>query len=164
MAAGKLRPAEGSLLRAQAMQPEHPASYKNLALLYREEEKPEASLAQFSRYLELYNQDVEAVEAYVNYLLKLDRRQEATEFLEMYPLLHTDNAPPLYLLLAKIEARSTNSVLAVAALEEMFRHISPNMALITLNQEDFDIIRDAEEFQALIQQSELSTVTSKGKR
>ena len=159
MTAGELKRAEECLLQAQAMQPEHPASYKNLALLYREAENPESSLAHFKRYLGLYNQDAEAMETYAEYLVELDRREEAAEFLETYSVLHTDHAQQLYLLLAKIEARSTNSVQAVAALQKMSRHISPNLALTKLNQDDFDSIRDTEEFQALIRQVELATVT-----
>ncbi|MBL7016908.1 MAG: hypothetical protein ISR84_05060, partial [Kiritimatiellales bacterium] len=153
--------AEGYFLQAQAMQPEHPASHKNLALMYREAENPEASLAHFKRYLELQTQDEEAAKNYAEYLVELDRKEEATEFLETYSVLHTDHAQPLYLLLAKIEASSTNTVQAVAALQKMSRHISPNQALIKLNLDDFDSIRDAEEFQALIRQVELATVTLK---
>ena len=159
--AGELKRAEGYFLQAQAMQPEHPASHKNLALMYREAENPEASLAHFKRYLELQAQDEKTVETYAEYLIELDRREEAIEFLNTYSALHADQAQPLYLLLAKIEARSTNTVQAVAALQKMSRHISPNQALIKLNLDDFDSIRDAEEFQALIRQVELATVTLK---
>ena len=161
MAAGELKWAEDCLLQAQAMQPEHPASYKNLALLYRAAENPESSLAHFKHYLELYDQDAEAMETYAEYLIELDRGEEATEFLETYPVLHTDHAQSLYLLLAQIEARSSHSAQAVAALKKMSHHISPNLALTKLHQADFDSIRDTDEFQALVRQVELAMITLK---
>ncbi|MBC8206482.1 MAG: tetratricopeptide repeat protein [Kiritimatiellaeota bacterium] len=161
MAAGELKRAEEYLLQAQATQPEHPASYKNLALLYREAENPESSLANFKRYLELYDQDAETMETYAEYLIELDRGEEAAEFLVTYPVLHTDHAQSLYLLLAQIEARSTNSVQAVAALQKMSHYISPNLALTKLHLADFDSIRDTAEFQALVRRVELAMVTLK---
>ena len=159
MAAGKSDQAEDYLLRAQALKPEHPGSYKNLALLYQEMELPEKAIESFEMYFSLFHEDADAMEIYAKYLIDLGRREQALEFLETYCQLHAKNALPFYLLLAQIEAQTTNSVQAVAALKNITRYISPNLALTKLHQPAFDSIRDSEEFQALEQQVELAMVT-----
>lgn len=156
---GQFERAEDVLLQAQALRPEYPGSYKNLALLYQKMEQPEKAIAHFERYLSLYSEDADAMEIYARYLIDLDRREQATEFLETYSQLHPEDALPFYLLLAQIEAQTTNSVKAVAALKNLTSYISPNLALIKLHLPDFDSIRDSEAFQALEQQVELAMVT-----
>ncbi len=151
--------AEGYMLRALALQPEHPGCHKNLALLYKKMERPKKSLAHFEKYFSLYPEDLGAIEVYAEYLFSLDQRERAATFLREACQQETADALPLYLLLAKIEARSTNEVQAVDALKNITRYISPNLAIIEMNRTDFDTIRDTEAFQNLLHQIELAEVT-----
>ncbi len=151
--------AEGYMLRALALQPEHPGCHKNLALLYKKMERPKKSLAHFEKYFSLYPEDLGAIEVYAEYLLDLDQREEAADFLKDACQQETEDALPLYLLLAKIEARATNEVQAVEALKNITRYISPNLAIIEMHLEDFDTIRESEAFQNLLHQIELAEVT-----
>lgn len=159
LAAEQFEEAEQYLLRAQALDPKHPGCHKNLALLYRKTEKPEKALHHFERYFSLYQGDFAAVELYAEYLLKLNRRELAITFLREACVQQSEEALPLYLLLAKLEARATNEIHAVEALQNITRYISPNLALTKLDQEDFDVIRDTEAFQNLVHQLELAMVT-----
>lgn len=159
LGAGEFDQAENSLLQAQAVEPEHPSTYKNLALLYRNMEQAEKATSCFESYFSRYTEDADAMKVYAEYLIELNRREQAAEFLEAYCELHSEKALPFYLLLAEIEAQTTNSVKAVAALKNITRYISPNLALTKLHQPGFDSIRDSEAFRALEQQIELAMVT-----
>jgi len=159
LAAKRFEEAEKYLLRALELNPNHPGCYKNLALLYQKMENPEKAIGHFEKYFSLYREDFDAVEVYAEYLLDLDQRQQAATFLREACQQETKDALPLYLLLAKIEARATNDVQAVEALKNITRYISPNLALTKLHLEDFDTIRDTEAFQALLHQLELAVVT-----
>ena len=151
--------AEEHLLQALALQPEHPGCHKNLALLYHATERPEKTIGHFETYVTLCREDITAVELYADYLLGLGQRDRATAFLRKVCQQECEHNLPLYLLLAKIEARATNDVQAVETLKNITRYISPNLALTKMNLEDFDTIRDTEAFQNLLHQLELAMVT-----
>jgi len=159
LAAERFEEAEKYLLRARALNPDHPGCYKNLALLYQKMELSEKALGHFKKYFSLYREDFAAVEIYAEYLLGLGQREQAATFLREACQQERKDALPLYLLLAKIEARATNDVQAVEALKNITRYISPNLALTELHMDDFDTIRDTEAFQALLHQIELAVVT-----
>ncbi len=159
LAAEQFENAEKLLLRALMLQPEHPGCHKNLALLYQKMECPEKALSHFDKYFSLYPEDFPAIESYADYLLGLNQRERAAAFLEEACQKKTKDMLPLYLLLAKVEARATNEVQAVGALKNITRYISPNLALIEMHLSDFDTIRDTEAFQNLLHQIELAEVT-----
>ncbi len=159
LAAKRFEEAEKYLLRALELNPDHPGCYKNLALLYQKMERPEKAIRHFENYFSLYREDFAAVEIYAEYLLGLGQREQAATFLREACQQETKDALPLYLLLAKIEARATNDVQAVEALKNITRYISPNLALTKMHMDDFDTIRDTETFQNLLHQIELAEVT-----
>jgi len=159
LATQQLEQSENYLLRALARQPEHPGCYKNLALLYQEIESPKQAILYFENYLSRCPDDFSTTERYSEYLLRLGQRNRATDFLRKACLQETADALPLYLLLAKVEAAATNEVQAIEALNNITRYISPNLAIVQLNMNDFDTIRDTEAFQNLLHQIELADVT-----
>lgn len=160
MATDHLDRAETYLLQALAQNPTHPGCHKNLALLYRQREQPEKAFLHFETYLDLHPEDFVTLEVYVEYLIEMGRQEQCILFLDTHCLQNeNENRLSLYLLLAKIEAQSTNSIGAVTALQKTTHYISPNLLLTQLNLPKFDSIRDSEEFQALIQQIELAMVT-----
>lgn len=156
---GELDRAKEFLDQANQLDPGYPGGLKNMALLYRQKEQPEKALKYFEDYLAQYHEDIETVEIYANYLNDLGHRDQSIKFLSNYNDLNTEKALPLYLMLAKFEAESTNTTATVAALEKITSLLSPNLALIKLNMDDFDSIRNTEEFQSLVQQVELAAVT-----
>ena len=159
LATQQFESSEKCLLRALALQPEHPGCHKNLALLYQKMERPKQARLHFEKYLSLYPEDFNTVENYSEYLLRLGQRERAAAFLREACAQESADALPLYLLLAQVEARATNEVQAVAALKNITRYISPNLALIHLHMEEFDTIRTTEAFQNLLHQIELAEVT-----
>ena len=158
MATGELERAEKHLLKARELNPDHPASHKNLALLYQEKGMAEQALASYESYFSRYDQDVDAMVRYAKYLIALNRREDAVTFLKSGCESHSGNALPLCLLLAEIEAHQENEQAAVDALEKITRHISPNLALTELNRPEFDTIRDSEVFRQLVHRMELAVV------
>jgi len=159
MATQQFEESEKYLLRVLALKPEHPGCHKNLALLYQKMELPKKALSHFEKYFSLCPGDFGTIEIYAEYLLSLGQRERAAVFLREACQQEATDALPLYLLLAKVEARATNDVQAVAALKNITRYISPNLALTHLHMEEFDTIRDTETFQDLLHQLELAEVT-----
>lgn len=159
LAAERFDEAETYLLRALNLKSDHPGCHKNLALLYQKMEVPEKALSHFETYFSLYWNDLDTIGIYADYLISLGQPERATEFLREVCRQQSEDALPLYILLAKLEARSTNSVGAVDALKNITRYISPNLAIIELHREDFDTIRDTEDFQVLLHQLEIAMVT-----
>ncbi|MBI9020836.1 MAG: tetratricopeptide repeat protein [Verrucomicrobia bacterium] len=160
MAAGRLDEAEGYLLQALALYPDHPGCHKNLALLYQKMELPEKALRHLETTLSLYEPDLEIVELYAGYLISFGETERATAFLRKVCAQQQDEeALPFYLLLAKTEASATNVVPAINALKSIARYLSPNLMLIELHREEFDTIRDTESFQTLLHQLEIAMVT-----
>jgi predicted Zn-dependent protease len=122
-------------------------------------EIPEKARSHFETYFSLYPDDFYTIEIYAEYLLSLHQREQAASFLQKTCQQETADALPLYLLLANIEARSTNEVQAVDALKNITRYLSPNLAIIEMNRTDFDPIRETEVFQGFLHQLELNAVS-----
>lgn len=158
MAAGRTAEAEQVLLEAQTANPDHPATYKNLALLYRETGQHDSALACFEQYFARNDQDVDAMKLYAEYLISLDKREQAVGFLNEYCRSHAESGLPLYLLLASVEAQQLNEEAALAALQKMTRYVRPTRALTELHSREFDPIRECEAFRELVRQLELAMV------
>jgi len=122
-------------------------------------ELPEKALPYFETYFSLYLDDLDMIGIYADYLISLGQPERAMAFLREVCRQQSADALPLYLLLANLEARSTNAVATVDALKNITRYISPNLALIELHREEFDTIRDTEAFQTLLHQLEIAMVT-----
>jgi tetratricopeptide (TPR) repeat protein len=158
MAAGRMDEAERVLLEAQAQNPDHPATYKNLALLYRETGQPDPALAGFEEYFARNDQDIAAMKLYAEYLISLDKREQAVRFLNEYSQSHAESGLPLYLLLASVEAKQQNEEAALAALKKMIQYVRPTRALTELHSQEFDPIRECDGFRELVRQTELAMV------
>jgi len=154
-----LQEAEGYLLQALALQPNHPGCPKNLAFLYQKMELSKKALSHFETYFSLHPEDFNAIKIYAEYLTTLGQPERATSFLKEVCQQERTDALPLHLLLAKVEAQATNEVQAVDALRNITRYLSPNLAIIEMNRTDFDSIRDTEAFQGFLHQLELKAVS-----
>ncbi len=158
MAAGQTDQAEETLLQAQTENPDHPGSYKNLALLYQATQQHDQALTCFEDYFAKNDRDVDAMQLYAEYLITLDKKEQAIRFLKTFSLVHAENGLPLYRLLAAVEAQEQNKEAAVEALKQITDRIRPTLALNELHRPEFDSIRESAEFQELIRQVELATV------
>ena len=159
LATKQFEEAEKQLLRALELQPNQLGCHKNLAVLYQKTEQPQKALYHFETYLSAHRADFAAIEMYANYLVHLDQKNRAAAYLENVSHQKNEHALSIHLLLAKIEAQSTNAVKAVGALEDITRYISPNLALVEMNHPDFDPIRHTTAFQGFLQQLELKVVS-----
>lgn len=159
MQSGNLEKAEETLLAALEQRPEHPGAHKNLALLYREKDEPEKAIRFFENYLSINLDDLLSAELFVEYLIEQGQVETAVAFLGKQSAKSTDQSLPLLLLLAGIQAQSTNAPAAILTLQSVTQYLSPNLILTELNGEVFDPIRNEESFERFVQQLELAAIT-----
>ena len=150
--------AEKHLKRALEMRPESPICQKNLAVLYRKMEQPDKAVFHFEKYLDLRPNDVETMQTYALYLTKLGRWKKAAEFLENLTQDVTDVAP-IYFLLAQVQVQNGQQDKAVAALQRGIQLVDPSLALAWMSREEFNTVREAKDFQALVDQLEIASVS-----
>lgn len=150
--------AEKHLKRALELQPESPVCQKNLAVLYRKMEQPDKAVFHFEKYLDLRPNDIETMQTYALYLTKLGRWGKAAEFLEN--LTHdVTNVAPIYFLLAQVQVQNGQQDKAVAALQRGVQLVDPSLALAWMSREEFNKVRESKDFQALIDQLEIASVS-----
>ncbi len=150
--------AEKSLKRAIELQPESPACYKNLATLYRKMKRDNDAIFNFEKYIDLQPNDLDTMQTYALYLTKLGRWKEAANFLTKLTQDVTDVAP-IYFLLAQVQIQNGQQDKAIAALKRGIQLIDPKLALAWMSRDEFNTVRNANEFKSLTDQLEISTVS-----
>ena len=150
--------AEKHLKRALELQPESPITQKNLAVLYRKMDRPDLAIFHFEKYLDLRPNDIETMQDYALYLTKQGRWEKAAEFLENLTQEVTDVAP-VYFLLAQVQVQNGQQKKAVEALQRGIQLVDPSLALAWMSRDEFNSVREEKDFQALIDQLEISTVS-----
>jgi tetratricopeptide (TPR) repeat protein len=151
--------AESQLLKALEMNSDNPGCNKNLAFLYRKKELPEQAIPHFDLYFATHPNDVLTAELYASYLVESDQLDLAREFLTQASVASPEKATDLYLILAKTESQTTNATPAVAALQQVAHHLTPHTMLTKMNMQEFDPIRETDEFQALEKKVEIAAIT-----
>jgi tetratricopeptide (TPR) repeat protein len=153
--------AEEWLLRALDLRSEYPESYKNLAILYRKKKDVDSCIHYFERYLDLRPSDLDITQAYALYLTSNAKWRKAAQLLrrlnEQLP-----EVAPLFFLRAQVEIQLNNTAEAVKALKRGIQLVDSSYALGWMSKNDFDVIRDTQEFQALLDRVELSDVMPSG--
>ena len=150
--------AEKHLTRALELQPESPICHKNLAVLYRKMDRADDSIFHFEKYLDLRPDDLETMQTYALYLTKLGRWNAAAEFLEKLTQEVTDVAP-VYFLLAQVQVQNGEQDKALAALQRGIQLIDPSQALAWMNRTEFNTVRESQEFQSLVDQLEIESIS-----
>lgn len=153
---GEYERAEELLLQALAMQPDLAGCHKNLALLYKAQERADEAVSHFAAYLSSAPDDVETIGIYTDYLIGLGRTEEAMAVLED---ARTENPVSVLLLLARTAARSGNAMRAVSSLEQVSHYLSPARTLVEMNDGVFDSIRRIDAFEQLSRRLELASVS-----
>ena len=150
--------AEKHLTRALELQPESPICHKNLAVLYRKMDRADDAVFHFEKYLELWPDDLETMQTYALYLTKLGRWKTAAQFLDKLTQQVTDVAP-IYFLLAQVQLQNGERDKAMAALQRGIQLIDPALALAWMNRDEFNMVRESQEFQSLVDQLEIKSIS-----
>jgi tetratricopeptide (TPR) repeat protein len=144
---------EEYLKRALALEPGYPEALRNLASLYQKQERPADAIKAFEEYLDHRQADTDTRYTFALYLTKTGNWELAGEELRKLTAEITDVAN-LYLLLARVEIRLGNDKAAIEAFQRATQLSDPNLALGWMNENEFDSLRENEDFQALIKHAE----------
>jgi len=145
--------AEGYLKQSIEMRPAYAAPQKNLAVLYKEQEREDDAVAAYEKYIDLRPMDLDTQHSFALYLTKLGRWKHAANLLEGLTREITD-VPVLYLLLARAETHNNRPEKAMAALQRWIQLTDPNAALAYMDSDEFDQLRASDEFQLMIRSLE----------
>jgi tetratricopeptide (TPR) repeat protein len=141
--------AEKHLQRALAMHPESPIAHKNLAVLFERTEDADRAVYHFEKYFDLQPNDLETMQTYAQYLIKIGRWNQAAAFLNELTQDVTDVAP-LYFLLAQAEIQNERQEKAIEALQRGIQLIGPSLALEWMSRKEFNAVRNSQEFRKLV--------------
>lgn len=143
--------AETNLQRALALNPEDPACHKKLGQLYRMMKQDQEAQFYFEKYLDLQPDDFDTLQTYAFYLIELGLKKEAATYLTQLTQDVIDVAP-IYFILAKLQVENEAYTDAIETLQEGTDLIDPSMAQSWLSRKEFNIIRQTQEFQALVRE------------
>lgn len=145
--------AENYLKQAIEMRAAYAEPQKNLALLYKELDRPDEAVTAYESYIDLRPMDMDTQHSLALYLTKLGRWQEASELLESLVQEITD-VPVLYFLLAQVEMHNNRPDKAMAALQRGVQLSDPSYALAYMDSKEFELLRTSDEFQFMIRSLE----------
>jgi len=141
--------AESYLKQSIEMHPAYAEAQKNLALLYKAQERNNEAVAAYERYIDLRPADIETQHSFALYLTKLGRWEQAAVRLELLTREITD-IPVLYFLLAQVETHNNRPDKAMAALKRGVQLSDPNAALAHMDSTEFEQLRESDEFRLMI--------------
>jgi tetratricopeptide (TPR) repeat protein len=140
---------EEYLLRSLGLKPAYAEAFRNLAVLYRDKSEAEKAVNAYEQYLDQRPKDTDTRYNFALYLTKIGNWELAGEQLRKLTEEVTDVAN-LYFLLARVENKLGNSADAVAALQRGVQLTDPKLAMAWMSEEEFDLLREEEEFQSLM--------------
>ena len=141
--------AESYLAQAIVMRPTYAEPQKNLAMLYKEQDREDEAVAAYEKYIDLRPRDLDTQHSLALYLTKLGRWEEAAVLLESLTQEITD-VPVLYFLLARAETHNNRPDKAMEAIQRGIQLTNPNAAIAHMNSTEFDLLRESDEFQQMI--------------
>lgn len=144
---------EAYLIRSLELKPSYPEALKNLAMLYRKMKLDDKCINAYEHYLDLRPLDIETRHSFALFLTKVGNWELAGEQLRHLTTEIKDDAT-LYRLLAQVEVKLGNDKAAVTAFQRASQLSDPKQALGWMNEDEFDSLRQNEDFQALIRHVE----------
>ncbi len=147
--------AESYLNQAIETSPAYAEPQKNLAELYKVQERADEAVAAYEKYIDLRPVDFDTQHSYALYLTKLGRWEPAAKMLENLTQEITD-VPLLYFLLAQVETHNNQPEKAMDAIKRGMQLTDPNAALGYMDSKEFDQLRASDEFQIMIRALEES--------
>lgn len=147
--AEKFDQAEDYLKRSLEEKPAYAEATRNLALLYKQMDRHDEAAAAFEQYLDKRPLDTDTRYDFALYLTKIGTWELAGEQLRTLTEEVTDVAN-LYVLLARVETKLGNDKAAIDAFQRATQLSDPKQALLWMNENEFDQLRNHDDFQALI--------------
>jgi len=141
--------AESYLKRSLALKPAYAEALKNLALLYKQQNRTEEAVTAFEAYLDQRPFDTDTRYDFALYLTKIGDWQKAAEELRTLTREVTDVAN-LYILLARVETKLGNEQAAIDAFRRAAQLTDPKQALLWMDDSEFESLRKDKDFQSLI--------------
>jgi len=145
--------AEKYLKKAMEGKDSYPEPYKNLALVYKAQNKDDQAIKNFERYIDLKPEDLDTRNSYALYLTSIGRWEIAANVLEKLTEEITD-VPNLYFLLAQVQVKNNKLERAMKAYKRGMQLSDAPSALGYLSDKDFDKLRKNKDFKAMIESSE----------
>ena len=141
--------AEKYLTEALALMPTYAEAQKNLAVLYKEQKRPEDAVEAYEKYIDLRPDDIDVQHNFALYLTKLGEWEKAAVVLDELTQKIT-NIPVLFFLLAQVETHNERPGKAMLALKRGIQLSDPNAALGYMDVGEFEQLRESDEFQGMI--------------
>ncbi len=141
--------AESYLKQAIEIKPAYAEPQKNLAVLYKEQEREDEAVVAYEKYIDLRPMDVDTQHSLALYLTKLGRWEHAANLLEGLTQEITD-IPVLYFLLARAETHNNRPEKAMAAIQRGIQLTDSSSAIAYMDSDEFDQLRKSDEFQLMI--------------
>ena len=145
--------AESYLKQAIEMRVAYAEPQKNLALLYKKQDRADEAVAAYEIYIDLRPMDIDTQHSFALYLTKLGRWEQAAGLLEGLVQEITD-VPVLYFLLAQVEMHNNRPEKAMTALQRGVQLTDPSSALAYMDSAEFEQLRASDEFQTMIRSLE----------
>ena len=140
---------EKYLRRSLELKPGYAQAIKNLAVLYKDQDRNEDAVVYYDKYLLQQPFDTDTRYDFALYLTKLGNWQRAAEELRILTREVTDVAN-LYVLLARVETQLGNDQAAIQAFRRAAQLTDPKQALLWMDDDEFERLRNDKDFQALI--------------
>ncbi len=140
---------EKYLKRSLELEPMYPSALKNLAVLYKAQNRSEEAVAAYEDYFSQRPFDTDTRYDFALYLTKIGNWPSAAEQLHILTREVTDVAN-LYILLARVETKLGNDQAAIAAFRRAAQLTDPKQALLWMDDAEFERLRKDTDFQALI--------------
>ncbi len=141
--------AEEYLKRSLDLKPTYAEALKNLALLYKQTDRPEDATRAYEQFLDQRPLDSATRYDFALYLTKVGNWQLAAQQLRDLTKQVT-NDHTMYFLLARAENKLGNTDAATDALRRGIQLVDPKLAIAWMDDAEFDQLRNTEEFQALM--------------
>lgn len=141
--------AETYLKQAISEDPAYAEAQKNMAELYKAQKRDDAAITAYEKYIDLRPMDIDTQHSLALYLTKLGKWEQAAALLDTLTKEITDISI-LYFLQARAEANIGHSQKAIEALRRGIQLSDPNAALAWMDDTEFELLRNTDDFQTMI--------------
>jgi tetratricopeptide (TPR) repeat protein len=140
---------EKYLQRSLELKPAYASALKNMALIYKQQNRTKEAVDFYGKYLDQKPFDTDTRYDFALYLTKVGNWQKAAYELRILTREVTDVAN-LYILLARVETQLGHDQEAIEAFRRAAQLTDPKQALLWMDDAEFDNLRNDNDFQALI--------------
>ena len=143
------------LKQAISEDPSYAEAQKNMAELYKVQKRDDEAIEAYEKYIDLRPSDIDTQHSLALYLTKLGKWEQAAALLDNLTKEITD-VSVLYFLQARAEAKINHPQKAMDALRRGIQLTDPNAALAWMDDSEFELLRNTDDFQNMIQALESS--------